>query len=49
MNQYYFLRNAKFDVKVEPAGIGQNTISVIVTSFDDKPLADISGLEGKGF
>ena len=42
-----FSENAKFDVKVEPAGIGQNTISVIVSSFDDKPLEDISGLKVK--
>ena len=42
-----FSENAKFDVKVLPAGIGSNTISVIVTSYDDKPLADISGLKVK--
>ncbi len=42
-----FSENAKFDVKVEPAGIGQNAISVIVSSFDDKPLDDISGLKVK--
>ena len=42
-----FSENAKFDVKVLPAGIGSNTISVIVTSYDDKPLADISGLKIK--
>ena len=42
-----FSENAKFDVKVLPAGIGTNTISVIVTSYDDKPLADISGLKVK--
>ncbi|MDC0199940.1 CopD family protein [Candidatus Nitrosopelagicus sp.] len=42
-----FSENAKFDVKVEPAGIGQNIISVIVSSFDDKPLEDISGLKVK--
>ena len=42
-----FSENAKFDVKVEPAGIGQNTISVIVSSFDDKPLEDILGLKVK--
>ena len=42
-----FSENAKFDVKVLPAGIGSNTISVIVSSFDDKPLADISGLKIK--
>jgi len=42
-----FSENAKFDVKVEPAGIGQNTILVIVSSFDDKPLDDISGLKVK--
>ena len=42
-----FSENAKFDVKVEPAGIGQNSISVIVSSFDDKPLDDISGLKVK--
>ena len=42
-----FSENAKFDVKVLPAGIGSNTISVIVTSYDNKPLADISGLKVK--
>ena len=42
-----FSENAKFDVKVLPAGIGTNTISVIVSSFDDKPLVDISGLKIK--
>jgi len=42
-----FSENAKFDVKVLPAGIGSNTISVIVSSFDDKPLEDISGLKIK--
>ena len=42
-----FSENAKFDVKVLPAGIGSNTISVIVSSFDDKPLTDISGLKIK--
>jgi len=42
-----FSENAKFDVKVEPAGIGPNTISVIVSSFDDKPLEDISGVKIK--
>jgi len=42
-----FSENAKFDVKVKPAGIGQNTISVIVSSFDNKPLVDISGLKVK--
>ena len=42
-----FSENAKFDVKVLPAGIGSNTISVIVSSFDDKPLGDMSGLKIK--
>ena len=42
-----FSENAKFDVKVLPAGIGSNTISVIISSFDDKPLEDISGLKIK--
>ena len=42
-----FSENAKFDVKVLPAGIGSNAISVIVSSFDDKPLSDISGLKIK--
>ena len=42
-----FSENAKFDVKVLPAGIGSNTISVIVTSYDNRPLADISGLKVK--
>ena len=40
-----FSENAKFDVKVLPAGIGSNTISVIVSSYDNKPLADISRRE----
>ena len=42
-----FSENAKFDVKVLPAGIGSNTISVVVSSFDDKPLGDMSGLKIK--
>ncbi|NMI84227.1 MAG: copper resistance protein CopD [Candidatus Nitrosopelagicus brevis] len=42
-----FSENAKFDVKVLTAGLGSNTISVIVTSYDNKPLADISGLKVK--
>ena len=42
-----FSENAKFDVKVLPAGIGSNTISVVVSSFDDKPLEDMSGLKIK--
>ena len=42
-----FSENAKFDVKVLPPGIGTNTISVIVSAFDDKPLEDISGLKIK--
>ncbi|MBT7252185.1 MAG: copper resistance protein CopD [Candidatus Nitrosopelagicus sp.] len=42
-----FSENAKFDVKVLPAGIGSNTISVIISSFDNKPLEDISGLKIK--
>ena len=42
-----FSENAKFDVKVLPAGIGTNTISVIVSSYDNKPLADISGVKIK--
>ena len=42
-----FSENAKFDVKVLPAGIGSNTISVIISSFDDKPLGDMSGLKIK--
>ena len=42
-----FSENAKFDVKVLPAGIGSNTISVIVSSYDNKPLDDISGMKIK--
>lgn len=42
-----FSENAKFDVRVDPAGIGQNAISVIVSSFDDAPLDDMSGLKVK--
>ena len=42
-----FSENAKFDVKVEPVGIGPNTISVIVSSFDDIPITDMSGVKIK--
>ena len=42
-----FSENARFDVNVVPVGIGPNKISVIVSSFDDKPLSDISGLKVK--
>ena len=42
-----FSENAKFDVKVEPAGIGPNTISVVVSSFDDIPITDMSGVKIK--
>ena len=42
-----FSENAKFDVNVVPVGIGPNKISVMVSSIDDKPLADISGLKVK--
>ena len=42
-----FSENAKFDVRVLPAGIGSNTISVIVSSYDNKPLDDISGMKIK--
>ena len=39
--------NAKFDTRVVPVGIGPNKISVIVSSFDDQPLSDISGVKVK--
>ena len=42
-----FSENAKFDVSVVPVGIGPNTISVTVSSFDDTPISDISGLKVK--
>ena len=42
-----FSENAKFDVNVVPVGIGPNTISVMVSSFDDTPISDISGLKVK--
>ena len=42
-----FSENAKFDVNVVPVGIGPNKISVMVSSVDDKPLTDISGLKVK--
>ena len=42
-----FSENAKFDVNVVPVGIGPNTISVTVSSFDDTPISDISGLKVK--
>ena len=42
-----FSENAKFDVNVVPVGIGPNKIIVTVSSFDDKPLTDVSGLKVK--
>jgi len=42
-----FSENAKFDVNVVPVGIGPNKIIVTVSSFDDEPLTDISGLKVK--
>ena len=42
-----FSENAKFDVNVVPVGIGPNKISVVVSSFDDQPLSDISDLKVK--
>ena len=42
-----FSENAKFDVKVVPVGIGPNKIIVMVSSFDDKPLTDLSDLKVK--
>jgi copper transport protein len=42
-----FSENAKFDVNVVPVGIGPNKISVMVTSFDDTPISDISSLKVK--
>ena len=42
-----FSDNAKFDTRVVPLGIGPNKISVIVSSFDDQPLSDISDVKVK--
>ena len=42
-----FSENAKFDVNVVPVGIGPNKICVMVSSVDDEPLTDISGLKVK--
>ena len=42
-----FSEQARFDVSVLPVGVGQNTISVIVSTIDGKPLSDISGLKFK--
>jgi len=42
-----FSENAKFDVNVVPVGIGPNKISVMVSSFDNTPISDISGLKVK--
>ena len=42
-----FSEQAKFDVSVLPVGVGPNTISVIVSTIDDEPMSDISGLKIK--
>ena len=42
-----FSEQAKFDVSVLPVGVGSNTISVIVSTIDDEPMSDISGLKIK--
>ena len=46
-NGILFSENAKFDVNVVPVGIGPNKISVMVSSFDNTPISDISGLKVK--
>jgi len=46
-NGILFSENAKFDVNVVPVGIGPNKISVMVSSFDDTSISDISGLKVK--
>ena len=43
----FFSEQAKFDVTITPVGIGSNTITVLVTTFDDKPLSDIAGMKIK--
>ena len=42
-----FSEQARFDVSLLPVGVGQNTISVIVSTIDGEPLSDISGLKFK--
>jgi len=42
-----FSEQAKFDVSVIPVGVGPNTINVMVSTVDGKPLSDISGLKIK--
>ena len=42
-----FSEQARFDVSVLPVSVGQNTISVIVSTIDGEPLSDISGLKFK--
>ena len=42
-----FSEQAKFDVSVLPAGVGPNTINVIVSAIDGDPFSDISGLKIK--
>ena len=42
-----FSEQAKFDVSVLPVGVGSNTISVIVSTIDEEPMSDISGLKIK--
>ena len=42
-----FSEQAKFDVSVIPLGVGQNTISVLVSNVSGEPLPDISGLKIK--
>ena len=42
-----FSEQAKFDVSVIPVGVGPNTINVMVSAVDGKPLSDVSGLKIK--
>jgi len=42
-----FSEQAKFDVSILPVGVGPNTISVVVSTVDGKPMSDVSGLKIK--
>jgi copper transport protein len=37
-----FSSNARFDISIDPLSSGTNTVSVLVTSLDGKPLGDVS-------
>lgn len=42
-----FSENAKFDINIKPFSSGQNTIGVVVSDFDGKPLDDLDELKIK--